>query len=153
MAVFRLLAVSALAVLVLAGCASGSAASFTRERAQADTTAWTAQALTAVRDEVGARVVATTTGRGFETCRTDTGIIPTTEQWRLISDFAVPAARQSGAEAAIAAAFVAAHWKHTTRAGITTLSGPRGAPHKGLIELQTDGPARLNVEVVSPCYK
>ena len=153
MAVLRFVAVGALAVLVLTGCASGSVASFTRALAQADTTAWTEEALKAVGSRLDASVTATTKASGFEACRSDTGFFTTTDQWRMISDLAVPEARQGAATAAISKAFVAANWKRTRKAGLTTLSGPGGAAHKGLIELQTDGPTKLNVEVVSPCYK
>lgn len=153
MAVLRLVGAGALAALVLTGCASGSAGSFTREQAQADAVGWSRQALAAVRDDVGTKVVATTKASGFETCRTDTGFFTTTDQWRLISDFAVPEARQVAATAAIAGAFETAHWKQASKAGLTTLSGPSGAAHEGLIVLQTDGPTNLNVEVISPCYQ
>ncbi len=153
MAVVRLVAVGALAVLVLTGCASGSAASFTRASAQADTATWTKQALKAVGATLDVAITPTTKASGFEACRSDKGFFTTTDQWRLISDFAVPKARQAAATTAIAEAFVAADWKQKTKAGLTTLSGPGGVAHRGLIEVQTDGPTNLNIEVVSPCYK
>ena len=144
-----LLGAAALAVIAcLAGCASASASSFSRAKARADVAQWTGEAEHALRSASAPR----TTVSGFLSCRSDTGILPTTFQWRTGTDVAVTQPRQAEATAAIVSAFEKDGWKVSAGRGFTTLTGPGGAKRKGLVQIQTAGPDGLAIQVISPCY-
>lgn len=142
------LAVLAVVVAMLAGCASRSVASFSRSDAQADAARWS-------NDAVGAlagHAATTTKFSGFERCRSDSGYLPTSSQWRIITDVTVAASGQPAAISAIAMRLQSSGWRASTSAGITTLRGPSDSKRKGQILLQTAGSSTLSISIVSPCY-
>jgi hypothetical protein len=148
----RIGAVAAAIVLIasLAGCAPASAASLGRAKAITDVSMWTRLATAAVSSPPAAT---TTKFNAFESCRNDNGYIKTSSQWRTITNLAVPSAHQAAATTAIARAFAAKGWKVTTRSSITTVTGPIGSRHKGMIVVETGGKSLLYISVVSPCYR
>jgi hypothetical protein len=138
---------AALALLGLAGCQAVKPGTFTRADAQADVSAWTQDAQTAVGSPS-----ADTRSDGYETCRTDHGFFTTTSQWRTITYLTVPKKRQAAAISTLSAAFVARNWTSTTSGGSVSLSGPKGASRTGLIRVERGGGSTLVISVVSPCY-
>jgi hypothetical protein len=140
---------AAVVLLALTGC-QAQPTGFGRPQAQSDAAAWTTEAVHAA----GAPTT-TTRSDGYETCRTDTGFFTSTFQWRTITWLAIPSSTQPAATRAIRAAFTDDGWaaqKSTGVASLVVLAGPRDADRRGVVRIETGGPAELSVTVISPCY-
>jgi hypothetical protein len=131
----------------VAGCQSTPAGSFTRTLAQADVAAWTRQVVAAAGSSGSVTKL-----NAFDTCRSDTGLFPTSSQWRTVTYADVQGNDQTAATRAIESAMEHARWKLTTPRGVVMLTGPNDQKRRGLIIIQSGGPSQLAISVISPCY-
>jgi hypothetical protein len=138
---------AALTVVSVAGCQSITPGTLTRTQAQTDVAAWTRDAETALGSPTSA-----VRFDGYETCRSDHGYFTTSSEWRTVTSLGVPRPRQSAAISTLSAAFVGRTWSTATSSTLVRLSGPKGARHLGLIEIERGGAATLVITVISPCY-